>query len=280
MPSRVIETPITPPSLLPQQRYPNALAHRSTVSTMTATPEGFTRMYCIPRILENEEMDGLIALARSEGLTAGTTSGGPVEVFQVTVQGVTATFDGFLYTPGDIVGNLQDKYNNGNHTSGPLAADDDVNISNKGVGIKDNQIDPGEGLALFFSTDIEGIRIILDGGTGGNTTFDVRIQAFDNGTVVHTQLYDDVTLPKGTSTETLDFLPGVSFDQIYIVHDLVAPNGVRIPQIFTFTAADIPDFKLDFTVKSTDFDGDMDSESFYVQIDGDLDGQITDPIPV
>lgn len=43
---------------------------------MTATPTGFTRMYCVPRILDDEEMDGLIALARSHGLTAGTTSGG------------------------------------------------------------------------------------------------------------------------------------------------------------------------------------------------------------
>lgn len=205
-----------------------------------------------------------------------TTPGGPVEEFTPPPPGDIVTFDGFIFTDY-LAASLAAQFVAGDDNSN---GDEDVNISQKGTGLEDNQLDQGEGLALFFTEDVGGIRIIFDGGTGGGTLFDVRIQAYNDGTLVATELFDDETLPKGNSTLELNFEPGVLFDTLYIVHDLTAPNGVRIPEIFAFTAADIPDFKLDFTVKETDFDGDMDSESFFVQIDSDLDGFITDPVPV
>lgn len=202
------------------------------------------------------------------------TPGGPKEL--ETVQGelgaIEVVFDGFLST--NLNGDPLVEYAQGN-LPGPGATADDVNISTKGIGLKDNQMDAGEQLKFDISEDVEGVQVVFDGGTGGNATFNVRMVAYDDGVLVADVVFENQTLPKGNSTLVLDFLPGDSFDEVYIFHDLTGNNGVRIKSISLYDREEAPDFVLETTVRATDGDFDYVEDTFVISIDGNGDGLIT-----
>ena len=211
---------------------------------------------------------------------AGVEAGGPIEEEVVDgANGLEVTFDGFLFNDADFSSSsdLRTVFGAGDkELPDPLAAFDDVNISSQGVGIDDQQIDPNEGLALFFDDDVEGVNMLLDGGTGGGSTFDIIVQAYDGGTLVDTFFFDDADLPKGNNDLSLEILTGgVSFNELYVVMEFQnSNNGVRIAEIDTLSKADIPDFELEFTVTADDLDGDSVSDMFKIGIDSDSDGSI------
>jgi hypothetical protein len=213
---------------------------------------------------------------------AGVDPGGPVEEILVPIMGGNSvTFDGFLFTDPDFAGsaNLQGVFDGGGDKEEPDADApfDDVNVSTQGVGIDDQQIDPHEGLALFFTNDVEGIQLTFDGGTGAGSSFDIRIELYDDNVFVDG--FDFVeSLPKGNNDLVLDILPGVSFDEAYIVAEFEnSSNGVRIPLIQTFEKADLSDFDLTFTVEEFDNDhdalgdpdGDSVTDTFNVHVEAD-----------
>ncbi|RNF33909.1 DUF5801 repeats-in-toxin domain-containing protein [Paracoccus methylarcula] len=202
---------------------------------------------------------------------ASVTPGGPkeLEVVSGTQGTTTVTFDGFLSS--NFNGDALAEYAAGNL---PGDGADDVNISTPGIGLDDNQMDPGEQLLLSTSEDVEGAQVVLDGGTGKGTTFDVRLVAYDDGVFVDEFVFEDLALPKGSNSLTLDYLPGVSFDELFIFQSLDGNNGVRIKEISLFERQEVPDFVLETTARETDGDGDFVDDTFVIQIDGNADGMI------
>ncbi|MCE9682926.1 DUF5801 repeats-in-toxin domain-containing protein, partial [Halomonas alkalisoli] len=214
------------------------------------------------------------------------TPGGPkeLEIVQGEQGSTTVVFDGFLSTEfgDDPIG----EYDSGNLTD-PGATADDVNISNKGIGLKDNQMDPGEQLKFTIYEDyeagitkeVEGVQLVIDGGTGPNTTFSIRMVAYDSeGEKVADEVFDGLALPKGSNTLEVNFQPGESFHEVYFFHDLENDNnGFRIKSIALFEREEVPDFEIDVDVLATDGDGDSIDGSFSIGIDGNGDGEIDIP---
>jgi hypothetical protein len=194
------------------------------------------------------------------------TPGGP----KGSLGEIEVVFDGFLST--NLNGDPLVEYAQGNL---PGSTTDDVNISTKGIGLKDNQMDAGEQLKFDLSEDVEGVQVVFDGGTGKNATFNVRMVAYDDGVLVADVMFENQNLPKGNNTLVLDFLPGDSFDEVYIFHDLMGSNGVRIKSISLYEQEDTPDFVLETTVRATDGDFDHVDDTFVISIDGNGDGLIT-----
>jgi hypothetical protein len=222
---------------------------------------------------------------------ASVSAGGPEETEVVPGQAMTGTFttfNGFLSS--NFSGDAQAEFLAGNDPNdgngGPLDNEtyDDVNISNKGAALDDQQFDPGEQLRLTFSEDeagttskdIEGVRVTFDGGTGNPNpgTFDVRFVAYDDGVLVGEQVFNDETLPKGNDTLVLEYQPNESFDELFIFQNFDGDNGDRIKSIELLEAVETPDFEVETTVRATDGDTDFVEDTFVTQIDGDHDGLI------
>ncbi|APE30133.1 hypothetical protein BOX17_03700 [Halomonas aestuarii] len=214
-----------------------------------------------------------------------TTPGGPVEEINLPEAPDTpiVTLDGFIFTSQN-TSDLLGTYLAGDKEVGdPEAASDDINISNKGAALKDQQFDPGEGLALNFHEDVAGVRFIVDGGTGSPGGFlTLKMAAYDGGTQVG---YSEETflLPKGNALQEVVFDEGVEFDQLILIHEVTdsptgggepLDNGWRLPEIYAFTFADIPDIQGTVTVEATDGDFDEVADTFAYFIDGDGDGLV------
>ncbi|MBF8221406.1 DUF5801 repeats-in-toxin domain-containing protein [Halomonas sp. 328] len=212
------------------------------------------------------------------------TPGGPkeLEIVQGELGTTTVVFDGFLSTNFD--GDAVEEYDQGNLPD-PGDTADDVNISSKGIGLKDNQMDPGEQLKFSVYEDftagitkeVEGVQLVIDGGTGPNTTFSVRMVAYDSdGNLVAEEVFEGLALPKGSNTLVLDFLPGESFHEVYLFHDLDNDNnGFRIKSISLYEREEIPDFQLETTVRATDGDGDFVEGSFTIDIGGSGESEMS-----
>ncbi|MDX1450585.1 MAG: DUF5801 repeats-in-toxin domain-containing protein, partial [Acidimicrobiia bacterium] len=175
-----------------------------------------------------------------------TTPGGPVEEIDLPDAPDTpiVTLDGFIFTSQD-TSDLLGTYLAGDKEVGDPgitaqeAGSDDINISNKGAALDDQQFDPGEGLALNFHEDVAGVRFIVDGGTGspgGDLT--LKMAAYDDGTPVGTLQEVTFTLPKGNAVQEVVFDVGVEFDQLILIHEVTDPdtgeplnNGWRLPEI-------------------------------------------------
>ncbi|MFD3191800.1 DUF5801 repeats-in-toxin domain-containing protein [Sedimentitalea sp. HM32M-2] len=217
-------------------------------------------------------------------------AGGPSETEVVPApSGTIVTFDGFL--SNNFNGDPLVEYAAGNQPPPPLpdgGADDDVNISTPGIGLKDNQMDPGEQLKISFSQDISGIQLLFEGATGPANTFDIRFVAYDDGIQVAGVAYLDEPLPKGNSDLLVDFLTGEAFDvetdplaagedfdDVFVFINFDGPKtGVRIKEVSLYEQVAIPDFSIDYTVRATDDDMDYVEDSFTVNIDSDSDGFI------
>jgi hypothetical protein len=224
----------------------------------------------------------------NELLFESVSPGGPKEEEQIlSTEGTEATFNGFLISNlFDFEnGNVQSAFSTGNDV--PPGTDlDDVNISTKGIGLKDNQMDPFEALRINFeepgggtSKDVEGFIIVFDGGTGANSSFDIRFVAYDDGGV-EVDFTDTYTLPKGNNElvfDTRDYseFDGATFDELFILMEFENPNnGVRIKSISLLEQEDVPDEQLSFEVEITDGDDDTDLGTIIVGVDGDMDGSI------
>ena len=206
----------------------------------------------------------LIEVALIDG---ATTPGGPIEDVTLSGGATEVVFDGYLFgaSPDEDQQALFD--GGGDDNAGP---NDDVNISSQGAAVKDNQFDEGEGLAMFFVEDVAGAEFIIQGGTGGKASGTIYVTGYNDGVLVETAVYDKA-LPKGNNTLDISFMPSAEVDEIYISHDFQAPNGFRIPEIFAFTYADIPDLTGTVELTATDFDGDTAVDEFQFFIDGDGD---------
>jgi Domain of unknown function (DUF5801) len=199
--------------------------------------------------------------------------GGPVEEIPITAPGGTiVTFDGFLASDSDgDPTSLRDQFGTGDLNADPI---EDVNVSQQGIGLKDNQMDPNvnaagqdEALKMSFSQDVDGVQVVFDGATGGGKTFDATFEAYDGGVLVGTFTFDDLAAPKGNATTTVTFTPDAQFDELFIGLNVEDKSGVRIHQVALIEQVDIPDFALDYTVQATDGDADTISDMFTVQID-------------
>ncbi|WP_355660336.1 DUF5801 repeats-in-toxin domain-containing protein [Halomonas salifodinae] len=216
------------------------------------------------------------------------TPGGPkeLEIVQGELGSTTVVFDGFLST--NFNGDPLLEYEAGNRPD-PGDTADDVNISTKGIGLKDNQMDPGEQLKFNIYEEydaqsgegtaklVEGVQLVIDGGTGPNTTFSVRMVAYDSdGNLVAEEVFEGLALPKGSNTLVLDFLPGESFHEVYLFHDLDSDNnGFRIKSISLYEREEVPDFQLETTVRATDGDGDFVEGSFVIDIGDSGESEMT-----
>ncbi|MDR5868476.1 DUF5801 repeats-in-toxin domain-containing protein, partial [Halomonas koreensis] len=215
-----------------------------------------------------------------------TTPGGPVEEVDLPEGNPIVTLDGFLFESQD-TGNLRQTYLDGDLEE-PEDADaelDDINISNKGAALFDNQFDAGEGLALNFNEGVAGARFIVQGGTGSpGSTLTIKMAAYDaEGNIVKDADGNEVrevsfTLPKGNASQEVVFeaAAGEEIHQLILIHD-AEDNGFRIPEIFAFTYADIPDIEGTVNVETSDGDDDVATDSFDFSIDGDGDGVIDTP---
>ncbi|WP_346061145.1 DUF5801 repeats-in-toxin domain-containing protein, partial [Halomonas salifodinae] len=206
-----------------------------------------------------------------------TTPGGPVEEIDLPESPADpiVTLDGFLFTDPNDTANLRQTYLDGDKEIGdPDAALDDINISNKGAALADNQFDFGEGLALNFMEGVAGVRFIVQGGTGSpGADLTLKMAGYKDGNFVS---FSEVTftLPKGNAVQEVEFVPEGEVDQIILIHD-ATDNGFRIPEIVAFTFADIPDIEGTVTVEATDGDDDAVGDTFAFSIDGNDDGVIT-----
>ena len=205
----------------------------------------------------------LIPVALIDG---ATTPGGPVETVTLSGGATEVVFDGYLFTNASTT-DQQGQFAAGNDPIGP---DDDVNISNKGAALKDNQFDVNEGLAMFFVEEVAGAQFIIQGGTGAKGSGTVYVTGYDDDGHVFTEAFP-IDLPKGNNVVEINFMPPEGVDEIYVTHDFQDPNGYRIPEIFAFTFADIPDLSGTVELTATDFDGDSATDSFDFFIDGDGD---------
>ncbi|MEV8469017.1 hypothetical protein AB0T83_19995, partial [Fluviibacterium sp. DFM31] len=217
-------------------------------------------------------------------------AGGPSETEVVPApSGTIVTFDGFL--SNNFNGDAQVEYAAGNQPPPPApdgGPDDDVNISTPGIGLKDNQMDPGEQLRISFSDDVSGIQLLFEGATGAANTFDIRFVAYDDGSLIADVAYLDENLPKGNSQLLIDFLSGEpfdvetdaldageDFDEVFVFINFDGPNtGVRIKEVSLYEQASIPDFSIDYTVRASGGDLDFVEDSFTLNIDSDADGFI------
>ena len=208
-------------------------------------------------------------------IDGATTPGGPVEHVDLPVVDPIVTLDGFLFYDQD-TSDLLDTYEEGDKELGdPDAALDDVNISNKGAALKDNQFDAGEGLALNFHEDVAGVRFIVQGGTGSpGGTLTLKMAAYDDGELVGDVQEQSFILPKGNALQDVTFDIGEEFDRLILIHEVTdengepVDNGWRLPEIYAFTFADIPDIEGTITVEATDGDDDTAQDTFAFSIDG------------
>ncbi|MEQ6916741.1 DUF5801 repeats-in-toxin domain-containing protein [Halomonas aquatica] len=213
-----------------------------------------------------------------------TTPGGPVEHIDLPEGDPIVTLDGFLFTDPNDTSDLMTTYEDGDKdlsrdpslTAQELAADD-INISNKGGALKDQQFDAGEGLALLFNDGVAGVRFIVDGGTGSpGSMLTIKMAGYDeSGNPVRDKDGNFVTevtfpLPKGNALQEVVFEAeeGEEISQLILIHD-ATDNGFRIPEIYAFTFADIPDIEGTVTVEATDGDFDEAADTFAFFIDGD-----------
>ncbi|MDN3558229.1 DUF5801 repeats-in-toxin domain-containing protein, partial [Halomonas maura] len=201
-----------------------------------------------------------------------TTPGGPVEEFDLPQppDEPIVTLDGFLFSDPDDTANLRQTYLDGDLDDDPA---DDINISNRGSALFDNQYDAGEGLALNFHEDVAGVSFIVQGGTGSpGSDLTLKMAGYDDGELV---AFSEETfpLPKGNDVQEVVFQTEEEIDQVILIHDATA-NGFRIPEIFAFTFGDIPDIEGTVTVEATDGDDDAVEDTFAFSIDGNGDGMI------
>ncbi len=203
-----------------------------------------------------------------------TTPGGPKEHIDLPEDAPFVTLDGFLFTDPNDTSDLRQTYLDGDlEEPDPDASLDDINISKQGAALFDNQFDFGEGLALNFQEDVAGVSFIVQGGTGapgGDLT--LKMAGYNDGAFVAFS-EETFTLPKGNASQEVEFLPGDEVDQVILIHD-ATDNGWRMPEIFAFTFADIPDIQGTVTVEASDGDEDAVADTFTYSIDGDGDGLI------
>ena len=199
-------------------------------------------------------------------IDGATTPGGPVETFDLPPGGPTfVTFDGYIFTDAATT-DQAGQFAAGDYKA-PADDIDDVNISNRGAALKDNQFDEFEGLKMIFAEDVAGAKFIIEGGTGGAATGTIYVTGYNDGVFV-SQYDKSIQLPKGSSFLEIDYLALGDVDEIYITHDFEAPNGFRIPEIYAFSYADIPDLTGTVTLTATDGDFDTAVDSFDFFIDG------------
>ncbi len=211
---------------------------------------------------------------------ASVSPGGPKEAEVITGEGSTVTtFDGFLFDHTTFDQQAKPTITLDDGVDGTA---DDVNISTPGVGLDDNQMDIDEGLELSFSDgvggdeDVEGVQLLIQGGTGKNAPFDIRFIAYDDDVEVNDSTFTDVPMPNGNDELLFDYLPEISFDTLEIFIDFDNPKGgLRIKEVSLFEREDIPDFSFDFEVAASDADGDMTTGMFTVGVDSNDDGIIT-----
>ena len=205
---------------------------------------------------------------------ATVSPGGPKELEVITGEGSTVTtFNGFLFDNTSFDNEPKPTITLDDGLDG---TDDDVNISTPGIGLDDNQMDIDEGLELSFSNDVEGVQLLIQGGTGKNAPFDIRFIAYDDGAEVDDSTFTNIPMPNGNDELLYDYLPGVSFDTLEVYIDFDNPKGgLRIKEVSLFERLDIPDFSFDYEVKATDGDGDMATAGFTVDVDSDGDEIIT-----
>jgi hypothetical protein len=204
----------------------------------------------------------------------GNDPGGPVEEITITAPGGTdVTFDGFLIT--DFSADIQPQFAAGDlEPPHPDEPDDDVNVSQQGIGLADNQMDPLEALLMTFDPDVEGVQIVFDGATGGGDTFRIKVEGYDDGVLVFDDLSQELA-PKGNTELVKEYLFGTTIDELYIALDFdTSSSGVRIAEVAVIERAEVPDFELDFTVTAMDGDTDTTTTDFTVGIDGDGNGLI------
>lgn len=202
---------------------------------------------------------------------AGNDPGGPVEDITISAPGGTnVTFDGFLLT--DFDANLKGQFAAGD-LNDPADDDDDPNVSQPGVGLKDNQMDPNEALQLTLDPAVAGIELKFDGATGGGQTFRIKIEAYDSeGTLVFADFAQEAA-PKGNAVLLKSYVFEDPAVEVYIGLDFdTASSGVRIAEVAMIEKVETPDFELDYTVTAEDGDTDFTTTEFTVGIDGNSDG--------
>jgi len=205
----------------------------------------------------------------------GNDPGGPVEDITITAPGGTdVTFDGFFIT--NFNATIKPQFANGDlEPPDPDEALEDINVSQQGIGLQDNQMDPLEALRLSFGPDVDGVQIKFDGATGGGNTFRIKVEGYDaNGNLVFSDLSQE-NAPKGNAELIMTYQFDEPVDTFYIALDFDTPSsGVRIAEVATIEQGEVSDFELDYTVTATDEDGDSTTTDFTVGIDGNHDGLI------
>lgn len=152
-----------------------------------------------------------------------------------------------------------------------------VNESHFNVGVVNGNLDANETLSFSLYNSLNEIQDISGISIGTKTAKETQYTytAYDDGVAVTGMINVPVTVGKN-GTINIDAPSGVFFDTI----DIVSVDGSAVK----IGLGDIeirrlpPDYQLDFDLALTDSDGDSVGASFIVQIDGNGDGSITDPV--
>ncbi len=210
--------------------------------------------------------------------SGGTLPGGPVEHYTPLPPGDIVTFDGFIADDWDASeGNsLKYQFQNGGDRGDPGEesegfSDEDINIDSNGIGLENAIMNATEALAMFFTSGQAGVEIVFDGSTGGLSTFQIRIEAWNGDTLV--EVYDDAfahPAPKGPNQYVFEWtLSSGTATDFYLSISLEGNDAIRIPEISAYSFANVDDLSATVTVELEDFDGDTDRGEFDWMIDAD-----------
>ncbi len=184
-------------------------------------------------------------------------AGGPVGsiIVPTTIPGLSVTVTG----------------SDGDTTAGE--ADDAVNASTAGWGVKNNTIENNESLTFSFDNAVQRFRFDTVGFTGSGSTRTIAIVVtYANGAGTETF---NVSVTDGQEIRVQDLIGfgsssgELSFTSVQVINDgsgAFRLNDIAVSQV-TSTAA--PDLDYNLTLNVVDKDGDTVSQTFSVHLDGD-----------
>ncbi|WP_280551543.1 hypothetical protein, partial [Halomonas sp. 25-S5] len=162
--------------------------------------------------------------------------------------------------------------------------DDEVNPSNQGWGVSDNQVDPGESLTFSFSNSVDTFEFKTTGFTGGN-------QANNVASLAITVNYDDGSFGTLTTSSISGQLTAVhelaGFDSGKGINSVTVESnepsggdGFRLNDVTVgqFVSHDPDSLDYSFTLGSLavqDGDGDTAEQAFSVHLDGSATGSFS-----
>jgi hypothetical protein len=163
-----------------------------------------------------------------------------------------------------------------------VTGSDDVNPSNQGWAIDDNQVDPGEEISFAFSNaEVESFQFDVVGFTGGQqangvATLNILISYNGGGSTPlnGVDVDDDGTFT--TNDYALD--AGKTIASVSVTSaEVDKGDGFRINNVLAFAISenDPDDLDFDFTLNLVDQDGDIASQDFEITLRGSEEGDIS-----